>query len=213
MAQNVTLAAATLELTDTPSGTGTIDVGATVDGSGMVGDAGFAVTRQGNAPAYVPQTLDNLGVIAADVAGQTLTIAPTWFTNDGTITASAGAGLTITGSSYRNDSQTYTETWTNDTTGTISGAGAFITLAGSFTNAGTIKMAGGQLTLGQPGGMLVAQSGVHLGVTGTSDLQVSVELRGATLSGFASPTGTITIDAGVRVDGAGIVSDNHGVYP
>ena len=147
---SVVLANSTLELTSSPTGTVTIDPGVLVDGYGTISDATYWATHSWWA-YYQPGTIDNQGTIAADVAGQALTIDPPYLTNDGLITAGIGATLIIQSSPIYNYYESYRPQWSNAADGTIGGTDATIKLYGNFANAGLISAQGGALYLGQSG--------------------------------------------------------------
>ena len=83
-------------------------------------------------------TLINQGRISSDLAGQTLTINPSAFTNEGITEVLTGASLNLISGS-----------WSNAAGGTLraTGAGSAMNLNGSFSNAGTIVLTDGTLNL------------------------------------------------------------------
>ncbi|MCX6874732.1 MAG: hypothetical protein NTW21_13130 [Verrucomicrobia bacterium] len=83
-------------------------------------------------------TLINQGRISSDLAGQTLTINPSVFTNEGITEVLTGASLNLIAGS-----------WSNAVGGTLraTGAGSAMNLNGNFSNAGTIVLTDGTLNL------------------------------------------------------------------
>lgn len=76
-----------------------IAAGTRITGAGTIGD---------NPWGHGQAAINNQGSIDATIAGQTLTIDPSGFTNDGLITAQSGAGLAIS----PNLGQTWQAEWT-----------------------------------------------------------------------------------------------------
>jgi hypothetical protein len=100
----------------------TIDPTVTIDGTGTVTD---------NYSGEGQELIDNQGTIDADVSGQTLTVDPYAFVNDGTAEATNGGILTIGNSSTN---------WVNEADGTISAVDSTLNLEGSYANFGTITV-------------------------------------------------------------------------
>ncbi|MDB5319821.1 MAG: tandem-95 repeat protein, partial [Phycisphaerales bacterium] len=127
----------------------TVGTGVTVRGRGSLGN----YTNIGG-PSL---NLVNNGTITADIAGQTLSVAPqNTFTNNGTAQAIGGATLNIAGNLNNAPGGTITATastlnlngaWNN--AGTITATNATVNLAGNFTtaNIGTINRTGGAVNL------------------------------------------------------------------
>ena len=80
-------------------------------------------------------TIINQGLIAADLAGQTLTISPDAFTNQGTAQATNGGTLTIAATNWNNN------------TGTLGVNASTLNLGGTFTNPGAISRTGGTINI------------------------------------------------------------------
>ena len=115
-------------------------------------------------------TLINQGLISSDVAGQTLTINPDVFTNEGTLQATNGATLTIS-----------SPNWTN-AGGTLVLNNSTINLGGTFTDPGAINRSGGTINV----------TGTwNLGSYLLSETTGDFVLNGGTIEG-----GSLTLDGG-----------------
>ncbi len=115
-----------------------------------VGNIGQARIIGGNG------TLINQGIISADLSGQTLTINPVNFTNQGTLNAINGAILTLSGNVTNSgtivanaSTLNLNGTFTGGSTGVVNATNSAINLGGNFTTAGLnqITRVGGTLTL------------------------------------------------------------------
>jgi hypothetical protein len=80
-------------------------------------------------------TIINQGLISADVTGQTLTVNPDTFTNQGTAQAINGATLTISATNW------------NNSTGVLLVNNGTLNLDGTFTNPGAINRTGGTINI------------------------------------------------------------------
>ncbi len=101
-------------------------------------------------------TLINRGTISADVSGQTLTINPNNFTNQGTVEAINGAILTLSGNvtntgtiSADTSTLNLNGTFTGGSVGVVNATNSTVNLGGSFTTAGLsqVIVSGGTLNL------------------------------------------------------------------
>jgi hypothetical protein len=104
----------------------TIDPTVTIDGTGTVTD---------NYNGEGQELIDNQGTIDADVSGDTLTVSPYAFVNDGLAEATNGGILTINSN------------WVNQADGTISAVNSTLNLEGSYVNFGTITATGSAVNL------------------------------------------------------------------
>ena len=98
-------------------------------GAGSIGQAHFVGGTS---------TLVNNGLISSDLAGQTLTINPNAFTNQGIAEAINGATLTLQAAD-----------WSSAAGGTVqaNGAGSILNFYGNYSNAGTIALVNSTLNL------------------------------------------------------------------
>ncbi|MCX6877083.1 MAG: choice-of-anchor D domain-containing protein [Verrucomicrobia bacterium] len=140
-------------------------------------------------------TLVNQGRISADLVGQTLTINPSVFTNQGIAETINGATLTLNASTA----------WSNATGGTIraTGAGSILNFYGNYTNAGSIVLADSTLNL--HGTFNTAALGLTgFSRSGTSVVNIAGDLdnTGGTLA-LTAATGDWTM-AGGRIIGGTI---------
>ncbi|WP_294533083.1 CARDB domain-containing protein, partial [uncultured Rhodoblastus sp.] len=152
-----------------------------IQGDGLIGDYGLTVHN------------DHGGVIDANVNGATLRLAPYGLLdNDGTVEATNGATLQIGGNGG---------SWTNEADGAITVINSTLTLAGPFTNLGTIVATNsavnltGTVTLPELG--TIQRTGGSLQLTGTLDLAGETldtsqgAFQGLYLNGGAIENGTL----------------------
>ena len=218
LASSVQLANGTLDEGGAPSGSFTVGAGLSITGYGTIG--GQAIYY-----SYGGDPLDNQGTISANTAGQSLLVQHDGLTNDGSMTATAGATLEI---QTRNNSGTVVG-WTNAADGSISESGGALSLDGDFSNAGVITATGGSLSLGldgtagwtNAGSITATDTAITLAGPTTTAAAGSIARSGGslTLAGTLDDTGATldtttgvfqnlalnggTIQNGTLIDGAG----------
>ncbi len=202
--------------TQTLGGTGTVEfadggnINATGSGGLLTIGSGITVQCIGNAqPAFLnagSSTIDNQGIINANDAnanyGITLESGTGSWKNDGTVEATNGGSLTLTGN------------WTNNADGSIAVTGSTLNLSGTWSNAGTFTSQGASsVNLGGTFGL--ANLGNYTrDAAGKDTFNVvgTLNLAGQTLNASAGPglwkveNGTIengTIGGGVTFDTVG----------
>ncbi|MCX6880142.1 MAG: hypothetical protein NTW21_41020, partial [Verrucomicrobia bacterium] len=204
--QTGTLDAKTLNFTDghgflSIDGTNTLTFGPTLvaRGAGSIGQAHFVGGTS---------TLVNQGRVSSDLAGQTLTINPSVFSNQGIAEALAGATLTFQSAD-----------WNNAAGGILygNGAGSILNFYGNFSNAGTILLADSTLNL--YGTCTTAGLGLAgFNHSGTSEVNLIGELdnTGSTFA-LTATTGDWTLAGGriiggtiTEADGAKLLFPNNG---
>ena len=197
----------------------TIGAGVTVKGYGAIADG------------YYGQSWVNNGSIIASTAGQTMTVNPNTFTNNGTVASSLGnlnlGGVTLTnatgGSIAIGSGTTSTINPTNfSNAGSIAANGSTLSLTptGTYANSGTLALNSGTLNLGGAFAFSDLGSGHYSRATGTTVNMVSgtLDLGGNTLDiGSAGLFGTGglsafsgTIKNGTLVSNDGTVLQNAG---
>ncbi len=160
-------------------------------------------------------TLVNQGLITADLAGQTMNINPSIFTNSGTVEAKDEGDIDIQGGDFTNQGLLEAKSgsifaisstiWSNKVGHTIraTGPNAMLNFSGSYTNSGTIELTdailnlGGTFTVGGLGlGGLVRSGDTLVNLTGT------LENTGGTLA-LTAATGDLSLEGG-RITGGTI---------
>ena len=177
----------------------TLGPGLVARGAGSLGSAHFVGGTS---------TLVNQGRISADLAGQTLSINPSLFTNEGIAEALAGATLTFQAAD-----------WSNAAGGILygNGAGSNLNFYGNFSNAGTILLADSTLNL--YGTCTTAGLGLagfnHSGAS-TVNLRGELNNAGSTFA-LTATTGDWTLDGGriiggtiTRAGGANLLFSGNG---
>jgi len=151
--------------------------------------SGITLQGYGNISNSSASTIVNYGIITANASGQTLTINPTTFTNNGTLRVTAGT-LSLTPTN-----------WSNGSTGTIQAQGGTLSISGTNLNntgalsiaAGTTLTLGGNVTTASLGTFTrAAGSTVNLTGTLTNSGTLDIGSNGAFgAGGLSSLTGTI----------------------
>ncbi|MBL8471741.1 MAG: filamentous hemagglutinin N-terminal domain-containing protein, partial [Rhodocyclaceae bacterium] len=181
-------------VTPAAGATVTLGNGALYSGYGVSGqfldiNAGITIQGRGTLSEYYSvNSIVNHGTLDANVAGQTLTVNPTTFTNAGSVRASGGT-LTLSPTSFSNS-------------GTISETGGTLNLNTSLTlaNLGAISRSGGQFNL-------ASNSVLDLG-GGTLDIGAATFGTGGltTLNGMVM-NGTVISGDGTVLAGNGTLSN------
>ncbi|MCX6874731.1 MAG: choice-of-anchor D domain-containing protein, partial [Verrucomicrobia bacterium] len=168
-------------------------------GAGSIGSAHFVGGTS---------TLVNQGRITADLAGQTLSINPSLFTNEGIAEALAGATLTFQAAD-----------WSNAAGGILygNGAGSNLNFYGNFSNAGTILLADSTLNLyGTCTTAGLGLPGFNRSGASTVNLRGELNNAGSTFA-LTAMTGDWTLDGGritggtiTRTGGANLLFSGNG---
>jgi filamentous hemagglutinin len=177
----------------------TLAPGATVRGRGSI--------NSGNYTGGSNNQIVSNGLISADLAGQTLTVSPNFFTNNGTAQAVNTASLTISAGS-----------WTNN--GTIALNNASANFSNNWSSPGTISLAnnatlnmGGTFTTGGLNlGRIVRSGASTINLTGTLDNSASTFALNATTGSFLLAGGTIKGGTITRSGGADLLITSAGGY-
>jgi hypothetical protein len=190
----------------------TIGASATINVAGTAGTLGNAGLGQWT------DSIINAGHINAALAGGTLTVGSSNFTNSGTMNACAGGVLTLASANTLN-----TGTLAIGGTGTVQ-LGLFnyfadpLGGAAQFTNQGSIVMTGGTLHEMTSNGLFPGVPVVNQGmITGTGIVATgisntgTIDAHGGTLSiqGPVAGAGTLQIDAGATMDLVGSVGGSE----
>ena len=153
-------------------------------------------------------TLINQGAINADLAGQTLTIQPTNFTNQGALSATNGATLTISSPNWSN-SGTITM---NASTLNLAGNFATSSLAGISRTGGTVNLngtlnnTGATMTLTPALGVLNLNGGtIQNGTIDNSSGQVLTFINSA-----SNTLDNVVVNGGLSMATAGFVNLSNG---
>jgi autotransporter family porin len=199
------------------SNTVTLGVGTLVRGRGTIGNAIFVGGTAG---------LNNQGTIRADLAGQTLNISPTNFTNEaaGIVEAINGSNLTISATNWTNAGQINATgsaavnlTGTYTTPGIVNtSTGGVVNLQGTWNNpgnytfpgTGSLTLLGGNISGGQitpTGGKTLLYSGsggiLSNGLVFSGDLNLSDASDRLRLQSGASFTGVANVSGNSAVLG------------
>ena len=180
------------------SGTLTIGSGITIAGqAGIIGNSSYPLINQGTIDADVSggtisvngTNWSNSGTLEASNGG-TLNLSGTW-TDAGTVTAGSGSTVDLGGTFSLGSGYAFTGGGALDLQGTLNNSGTTLSLSGSapvFTlQSGTIK--GGTIDLTN-GATLIGSSGTLSGVTLTGTLDMSETYSSVTV------TGGLTLDQG-----------------
>jgi hypothetical protein len=159
--------------------TGVVKTAAGFTSDGQIGGSGFAFSAAMN--------LTNNGLVSSEVAGRTINIAASTFSNAGTIQALNGGILTISSNAYTNGGTIIVNGSTLNLGGTFNatgGVGNILNTGGGTVNVtGTINNVGSTLTLSNSTGSWNFVSGTISGGSVTL-------LNGQTLN-FTSSTGVL----------------------
>ena len=163
----------------------TLDSGTFIHGIGNIGQARLIGGTN---------NLINLGVITSDVSGQTLTINPNSFTNQGTLNATNGATLTVAGpwtssGTIQNvGSGTLRFNGTGSSSGTVNVGSGSLVVGGTFTQtAGTFQVAGGSVSSGNAlnfqGGLLTGTGSITAAIMNNAMMQPALGGTGLAITG------------------------------
>jgi hypothetical protein len=211
--------------TQTLGGSGTVLFGSYGSGNQMLIFGGSTLTlgggiivRGASSSKISGDALVNLGTIVADPAGSignTLTIGPTTFINQGTLLATDGGFLAVSGLTGNLNSASIDASGkgmslggTNYTVnqGLAAAAGQTLTLGGTWSNAAgsTIAASGATLNLGNASNAWSNQGTI---AATTSIVNLGGSFSAASLAGFQRNGGTVNLSGTLDETGAGLELD------